>query len=102
MTTFTKSELQNFLNEITVRSKYRKVSEEPLKKGYLTSKDISTKYGIVHRIVQRKLSELLEKGRLDMVMARRKVSPLVIRNVPCYKFKFKSDEKSFKGYIKRK
>jgi len=100
--TFTKIELNRFLNEMTTRSRYRKVTEEPLKKGYFSSRDISIKYDIVQRIVQRKLNALLEKGRLDVVMARRRVSPIVIRNVPCYKFKFKSDEKSFKSHAKRK
>lgn len=101
MSTFTKKELQKFLNEMTVRSRYRRVTEEPLKKGYYTSKDISIKYDIVQRIVQRMLSDLLQKGRLDYIMARRKVSPIAIKLVPCYKFKFKSDEASFKGYNKR-
>lgn len=100
-TTFTKAEFVRFVNELSVRNRHRKVTEEPIDKGFFTSQDLSTKYKICHRIVQRMLSELLLEERLKVVYARRKVSKTTIRKVPCYKFKFKSDEKSFKGYSKR-
>ena len=92
-----------FLNELAPhRNKMiRTVTEEPLKKGFYTSQEISKKYKIVHRIAQKMISKLLVEGKLEVEMVRRKLTPIVIRRVPCYKFKRKSYEQGFKGYTKR-
>jgi hypothetical protein len=42
------------------------------------------------------ISEYLADGKLSVIWARRR-SGLAIRKMPCYKFKKKSYEKSFKG-----
>jgi hypothetical protein len=86
-----------FLNELNgIRTRYKRVTEECVPAGYFSSREISSKFKMNHRVCQRKVSEYLAEGKLDVVWARRK-SGLAIRKCPCYKFKKKSYEKSFKG-----
>lgn len=90
--------LQNFLNELSAtKVRYRKVTEEPTPKGYLSSKELARKFEMNHRVCQRKISEYLADEKLEVVWARKRISVLAVRKVPCYKFKKKSYEKSFKG-----
>lgn len=87
-----------FLNELTnTKTRYKRVAEESVPAGYSSSREISNKFKMNHRVCQRKLSQYLVDGKLDVVWARRKASVIAIRKCPCYKFKKKSYEKSFKG-----
>jgi hypothetical protein len=87
-----------FLNELTAtKARYKRVSEESVPAGYFSSREISNKFKMNHRVCQRKLSDYLASGKLDVVWARRRASLVAIRKCPCYKFKKKSYEKSFKG-----
>lgn len=86
-----------FLNELSnSASRYKRVTEESVPPQYYSSRDISKKFGMNHRVCQRKISEYLADGKLSVIWARRR-SGLAIRKMPCYKFKKKSYEKSFKG-----
>lgn len=99
--TFTKEELQEFLNELTlVRTRYRLVKEEQMPKGFFTSRDLAMKYNIVQRVSQRWISDSVARNELEVRFARRKTG-VFVRKVPIYKFKTKKDEKSFKSRIKR-
>jgi hypothetical protein len=87
-----------FLNELTAtKARYKRVSEECVPAGYFSCREMSKKFAMNHRVCQRKLSEYLADGKLDIVWARRRSSVVAIRKMPCYKFKKKSYEKSFKG-----
>lgn len=87
-----------FLNELASdNTRYKRVSEESIPSQFYTSRDISKKFGMNHRVCQRKISEYLADGKLEVIMARRMVSVVAVRKMPCYKFKKKSYEKSFKG-----
>jgi hypothetical protein len=86
-----------FLNELSNYStRYKRVTEEEIPSQYYSSRDISKKFGMNHRVCQRKISEYLADEKLSVLWARRR-SGLAIRKMPCYKFKKKSYEKSFKG-----
>jgi len=87
-----------FLNELASdNTRYKRVSEESIPSQYYTSRDIAKKFGMNHRVCQRKLSEYLLEEKLEVIWARRRVSVVAVRKMPCYKFKKKSYEKSFKG-----
>jgi len=86
-----------FLNELSnSASRYRRVTEESIPPQFYSSREIAKRFGMNHRVCQRKISEYLEDGKLEVIWARRK-SVLAVRKVPCYKFKKKSYEKSFQG-----
>ena len=100
-----KRELLNIINEINQDRKaprYTPVQEEPLPKGYFTSSDLSRKYAIHRRRIQFLISEELGLGRLMVQFVRRRINGLFIKRIPVYKFKRKSDEKSFKSRLKGK
>lgn len=87
-----------FLNELSAtKARYKRVTEESVPAGYFSSREIATKLKMNHRVCQRKLSQYLADGKLDVLWARRRASVVAIRKCPCYKFKKKSYEKSFKG-----
>lgn len=98
MKTFTKTHFKQFVNELSQGNRrYIPVQEEEVPKGFLSAMEISKTFGMNHRVCQKKISEYLMEGKLEVIMARRRISVVAVRKVPCYKFKKKSYEKSFKG-----
>jgi hypothetical protein len=98
--TFSKSDFQEFLNEMSAHgsnSRYRPVKEEPMPKGFFTSREMAKSYDTVHRVSQRWISELLSLGKLEVRFVRRKTNGVFVKKIPVYKFKTKADEKSFKS-----
>lgn len=86
-----------FLNELSSsKNRYRRVTEESVPAGYFSSSEWAKKLNMNHRVCQKKLSEYVADGKISVIWARRK-SVISIRNMPCYKFKKKSYETSFKG-----
>jgi hypothetical protein len=89
-----------FLNEINSRGQYRKVTAEPIPKGYLSSVNLAKKYSIPLRNLQMKLVVELRNGNVLFVQKRVKTSPISIRKIYLYKFKDAKTEKAFKSGIK--
>jgi hypothetical protein len=93
------------INEINADKRsqpYIPMEEEPLPKGFFSSKDIARKYATHHRRVQYLISELMFQKRLFVQFVRRKTNGLFVKRIPVYKFKNKTDEKSFKSRLKGK
>lgn len=94
---------KKFLNELTSsRTRYRPVKEEDMPSGFFSTASLAKKYGIAHRVSQRWVSESLSLKELEVRFVRRKTNEFFVRKIPVYKFKTKTDEKSFKSRHKGK
>lgn len=97
-----KEKLSQFLNELSVRTRYNPVKEEPMPKGFFSSAGLAKKYSTVQRVSQRWISEMMSDGILEVRFVRTKTNGVFVKKIPVYKFKRKADEKSFKSRFKGK
>ena len=91
-----------FVNEMNSFQRYKPVKEEPMPKGFFSSRELASQCDIVHRVSQRWISQMMEMNALEVRFVRRKINGVFIKKIPVYKFKHKSDEKEFKSRLKRK
>ena len=90
-----------FLNEVNSRGQYRKVTEEPIPKGYLSSESLAKKYSIQLRNLQTMLVAGLRDGNIMFIQRRVRTSPISVRKIHLYKFKDAKTKKAFESRIKR-
>lgn len=91
-----------FVNELNVRNRYKRLKEEPMPKGFFSSAEMAKKYDTVQRVSQRWISFLMSMNALEVRFVRRKTNALFVKKIPVYKFKHKADEKEFKSRLKGK
>lgn len=91
-----------FVNELNVRHRYKRLEEEPMPKGFFSSAEMARKYDTVQRVSQRWISFLMSMNALEVRFVRRKTNGLFVKKIPVYKFKHKADEKEFKSRLKGK
>lgn len=97
-----KTDYKVFINEMNSCRRYKPVTEEPMPKGYFSSRELARQYGTVQRVSQKWISELMANGKLDVLFVRRKTNGVFVKKIPVYKFKTKAYEKSFKSGLKGK
>lgn len=91
-----------FVNEMNSFQRYKPVTEEPMPKGFFSSRELASQYDTVHRVSQRWISQLMADGKLEVLFVRRKINGVFVKKIPVYKFKTKAYEKSFKSGLKGK
>jgi hypothetical protein len=97
-----KTDFNRFINELKGDRRYKPVTEEEMPKGFFSSAELARSYGIVQRVSQKWISELMAEEKMEVLFVRRKINGTFIKKIPVYKFKNKSDEKEFKSRHKRK
>lgn len=97
-----KADYKVFINEMNSYQRYRPVTEEPMPKGFFSSRELASQCGTVHRVSQRWISQLMADGKLEVRFVRRKINGVFVKKIPVYKFKTKAYEKSFKSGLKGK
>jgi hypothetical protein len=91
-----------FVNEMNSFQRYKPVKEEPMPKGFFSSRELAKQYDIVQRVSQKWISQLMADGKLEVLFIRRKINGVFVKKIPVYKFKTKAYEKSFKIGHQRK
>lgn len=97
-----KTDFNRFINELRADRRYIPVKEEKMPAGFFSSAEVARRYDIAQRVSQKLIADLMSKGKLEVRFVRRKTNGVFTKKIPVYKFKLKSDEKSFKSRLKGK